>query len=127
MSYDDYLQNYIDQEYTSEDNGIPRYVFSAPGYEYGVVPPPDQSYTVVYDYYRIPVDLEKYDDVPSLPERFKHILIDGAMYHAYMFRSNEQAASIAKGKFEEGIKKMRTMLINKNDYMRSTYIQKGRG
>jgi hypothetical protein len=39
-----------------------------------------------------------------------------------MFRSNEQAANIAKGKFEEGIKKMRILLINKYVYMQSTAI-----
>ena len=44
------------------------------------------------------------------------------MYHAYMFRSNEQAASLAKSKFDEGIKKMRIILINKYVYMQSTAI-----
>jgi hypothetical protein len=44
------------------------------------------------------------------------------MYHAYMFRSNEQAATLAKTKFDEGIKKMRILLINKYVYMQSTAI-----
>jgi len=39
-----------------------------------------------------------------------------------MFRSNEQAANIAKNKFEEGIKKMRILLINRYVYMQSTAI-----
>jgi hypothetical protein len=39
-----------------------------------------------------------------------------------MFRSNEQAASLAKSKFDEGIKKMRIILINKYVYMQSTAI-----
>lgn len=125
ISYDDYLKNYISQEYDSSKIDIPTMVFHAPGNEYGVSPAPDNSYEVVYEYYRIPVDLEKYYDVPALPERFKHVIVEGAMYHAYMFRSNEQAASIAKSKFEDGIKKMRIMLINENDYMRSTVISRG--
>jgi hypothetical protein len=39
-----------------------------------------------------------------------------------MFRSNEQAATISKAKFDEGLKKMRIILINKYVYMSSTYI-----
>jgi cell fate regulator YaaT (PSP1 superfamily) len=50
------------------------------------------------------------------------------MYHAYMFRSNEQAANIAKTKFEEGLKRMRIILVNRYTYMRSTaIIQTGSG
>jgi hypothetical protein len=93
--------------------------------EWLVVPAPDQTYEVVYEYYRVPVDLLNDTDVPAVPERFKHVLIDGAMYHAYMFRSNEQAANLAKNKFEEGIKRMRTMLVNRVSYMRSTAINRG--
>jgi hypothetical protein len=39
-----------------------------------------------------------------------------------MFRSNEQAANLAKTKFEEGLKRMRTILVNRYTYMRSTAI-----
>jgi hypothetical protein len=123
LTYDEYLQSYITQEHTSDTSyrGIPAKVFHATGNEFGVVPAPDKNYEIVYEYYRIPVDLEKYDDVPAVPERFRHTVVDGAMYHAYMFRSNEQAASISKGKFEEGIKRMRTMLMNRYEYVKSTF------
>lgn len=124
MTYDDYLQRFVDQEYSADTSkqDVPTYVFHAPSLEWGVVPAPDQAYAIAYEYYRIPVDLSSYTDVPSIPERFKQVILDGAMYHAYMFRSNEQAANIAKGKFEEGIKKMRILLINKYMYMQSTAI-----
>lgn len=129
LSYDDYLTNYIDQEYASDASklDVPRMVFQSPSQEFGIVPAPNQNYEVVYEYYRIPVDMISYTDVPCVPERFKHIIIDGAMYHAYMFRSNEQAASLSKSKFEEGVKRMRIILINKNTYMRSTYIPRAVG
>lgn len=129
VDYDDYLTTAIDQEYgdNTSKRQIPNTVFQAPSLEWGVVPPPDQAYEVVYEYYRVPVDLESATDVPSIPERFRHVIVDGAMYHAYMFRSNEQAANIAKGKFEEGLKRMRTILVNRFVYMRSTAIQSGSG
>ena len=120
-SYEDYLTNAISQEYSTDTSklAVPTKVFHCPSLEYGVSPAPDQAYTVFYEYYRIPVDLESYSDVPSIPERFRHVIIDGAMFYAYMFRGNEQSANIAKGKFEEGVKRMRTMLVNRYTYMRS--------
>jgi hypothetical protein len=124
ITYDDYLQRYVDQEYSTDSSkrDVPSYVFHAPSLEWGVVPAPDQAYEIAYEYYRIPVDLSSATDVPSVPERFKQVILDGAMYHAYMFRSNEQAASLAKTKFDEGIKKMRILLINRYVYMQSTAI-----
>ena len=43
---------------------------------------------------------------------FKHIIIDGAMYHCYMFRDNAQSAAMAKQKFDEGLKAMRSIVAN---------------
>jgi hypothetical protein len=124
ITYDDYLQRFVDQEYSTDTSNreVPSYVFHAPSLEWGVVPAPDKAYEIAYEYYRIPVDLSSDTDVPSIPERFKQVILDGAMYHAYMFRSNEQAATLAKTKFDEGIKKMRILLINKYVYMQSTAI-----
>lgn len=122
VAYEDYLESSVDQEYRTDKREVPKFVFHCPSLEYGVTPAPDQAYEILYEYYRIPVDLENATDVPSIPERFRHVIVDGAMYHAYMFRSNEQAANIAKGKMEEGIKHMRTMLVNRYSYMRSTAI-----
>ena len=130
VDYEDYLEQSVDQEYgdNTSKREVPDAVFHAPSLEWGVVPPPDKDYEVVYEYYRVPVDLESATDVPSIPERFRHVIIDGAMYHAYMFRSNEQAANLAKAKFEEGLKRMRTILVNRYVYMRSTaIIQSGSG
>lgn len=124
ISYEDYLEKSVGQEYSEEAAGreVPAFVFHAPSNEYGVSPAPDKAYNIAYEYYRIPVDLENSTDVPNIPERFKHVIVDGAMYHAYMFRSNEQAANLAKAKMDEGIKKMRTMLVNRYSEMRSTAI-----
>jgi hypothetical protein len=124
ISYEDYLDRYIDHEYTTDTNKrtVPTFVFQTPSLEYGVVPAPDQAYELLYEYYRVPVDLESYDDVPDIPERFRHVIVDGAMFYAYMFRGNEQSANIAKQKYEEGIKRMRSMLVNRYSYVRSGMI-----
>jgi len=124
LTYEEYLKRFVDQEYTTDTGtrGLPLYVIQAPSEEYLVSPAPDQAYTLVFEYYTIPTDLSLYSDVPTIPERFKHVIIDGAMYHAYMFRGNEQSAAISKQKFDEGIKRMRTILINRYTYMSSSYI-----
>lgn len=124
MQYEDYLEKAVDQEYSTDTSKltIPKSVVHAPSLQWLVVPAPDQTYEIVYEYYRVPVELVSSTDAPVVPNRFRHVIIDGAMYYAYMFRSNEQAANLAKDKFEEGIKRMRTMLVNRVSYVRSTAI-----
>jgi hypothetical protein len=52
------------------------------------------------------------------------VIVEGAMYTAYMFRGETQEATIMKANFEEGIKNMRTLYINRYDYISSTLINR---
>ena len=124
IAYEEYLTKYVDYEYNTDTGirGVPISVFRAPNQEYGVVPPPNNAYTLVYEYYRLPVDLVNATDVPSLPEQFRHVIVDGAMYYAYIFRGNTQDATLLQSKFQEGIKNMRSLYINRYNYLRSTMI-----
>jgi hypothetical protein len=126
LDYKEYLEKYIDYEYNSSSSmrTVPKFVVRAPSQELILVPTPDKAYELVYEYYRNPVDLELYDDVPSIPVEFKHIIADGAMFYAYQFRGDTQAAQITQAKFQEGIKYMRTLHINHYDYVRSTMIER---
>lgn len=126
INYDEYLEKFVDQEYNTDTSlqGPPQYVFRTPGLEYGIVPAPDKAYELIYEYYRLNVSLVNATDVPAIPEIYRHVIIEGAMYYAYLFRSNEQAAVIAKDKFEKGIKNMRTILINRYEYVRSTALNR---
>ena len=124
LNYKEYLDKYIDYEYNSSASmqTVPSFVVRAPSQEFLLVPTPDKAYELVYEYYRNPVELELFDDVPSIPIEFKHIIVDGAMFYAYQFRSDTQAAQISQAKFETGIKYMRSLYINQYDYVRSTMI-----
>lgn len=124
MSYEEYLDKYVDYEYTTEEDvrGLPDYVFRAPSFEYGMVPPPKHDYELVYEYYRLPVDLINATDVPAIPEQFRSVIVDGAMYNAYLFRGNSQDANTALGRFMDGIKNMRTLYINRYEYVRDTRV-----
>jgi hypothetical protein len=126
MDYQEYLDKYIDYEYntSSSKRSVPKFVVRAPSQEFLILPTPDKDYEIDYEYYRNPVELELYDDVPSVPLEFKHIIVDGAMFYAYQFRGDAQASQIAQQKFQEGIKYMRSLYINSYDYIRSTVIQK---
>lgn len=128
LSYEEYLDKFIDQEYNSDTSLLdtPEYVFRAPGPEFGIVPAPKEDYELVYEYYRNTINLVNATDVPSIPEMYRNVIVDGAMYYAYMFRGNTQDAAVAKTKFEQGIKTMRIMLINRYDYVRSTAIQQNK-
>jgi len=129
VSYEEYLEKAVSQEYKTltENNSMPNYVFHAPSLEYGLVPPPDLAYTVIYEYYRVPVDMVNAQDVPAVPERVKHIIVDGSMYYADLFRGDTQMATVALQKFEDGIKHMRSMLINRYDYLRSYMVSNNQG
>jgi hypothetical protein len=124
ISYEEYLDRYIDAEYNTDDSlyGLPRFVFRAPNQEYGVYPAPDKDYELVYEYYRLPVDLLNPTDVPTVPEQFRYVIVDGAMYYAYLFRGNTQDSNLMFNKFEAGIKDMRSIYINRYEYVRDTRV-----
>lgn len=122
VSYEEYLENNVDQEYKDANYQLPRFVFRTPDLQYGVSPAPDQEYTVVYEYYRLSTDLILHSDVPNIPEQFRQVIIDGAMYYAYLFRNSADEAQLSYQLFTQGIKSMRSMYINRYDYLRSTVL-----
>jgi len=121
LTYSEYLDTYIDQEYETDTTrgSTPNYVVRTPDQEYAIVPMPNAAYEVEYEYYMEPVDLELYSDIPTVPDQFRHVVVDGAMYYAYMFRDNIEMANLSQSKFENGIKQMRTLLVNENAYFRA--------
>mgnify|MGYP006928163832 FL=1 len=128
ISYEEYLDKYVDIEYNSSESlrALPQYVFRTPSLEFGFVSLPDKAYTVVYEYYRLPVDLINSTDVPSIPEQFKYTLLNGAMHFAYMFRGESQEAQMTQQRFTDEIKSMRSLYINRYDYLRSTVVAPNR-
>jgi hypothetical protein len=113
IQYNEYTRMYLDDELnTSVAGEVPRYVAKAKNSDFVIAPKPNKEYTLELEYFIVPADLSLYDDVPTIPESFKHVILDGAMYHCYMFRDNAQSATLAKQKFDEGLKAMRSLLVN---------------
>lgn len=122
LSYEEYLDKYADMEYNSNLTGTPRYVVRTPSRELMFVPSPDKAYEVIYEYFVTSFDLQKSGDIPTIPEQYRHVIVDGAMYYAYVFRGDMQSANATINKFEQGIKQMRTLNINRTDYLRDTRV-----
>ena len=124
LNYEEYLDKHADIEYNSSSDvrGVPQYVVRAPSRELLFVPSPDKAYEVVYEYYTNGVDMDKAADVATIPEPYRHIVVDGAMYYAYVFRGDTQSAQLSQGKFKEGIKSMRSININRTEYLRDTRV-----
>lgn len=128
IAYEDYLENYLDDEYNTSNTSIrslPKRVFRTPDQQYGVHPVPNYAYELVYEYYKNTVVLDNATDVPVYPEQFRPVIVDGAMYYAYTFRGNTQDATLHLQKFNDGIKDMRSLYINRYEYIRDTRILKG--
>ena len=127
ISYEDYIQNYRTSDDTGDlDNGddAPIVVYQTFEEKFGVTPVPNASYEVEYVYWAFPAELTLYDDVCAIPDRFKHVIIDGAMMFMMRFRSNEQSAAMHQNNFESGIKAMRRILMDDPIAIRSTVINR---
>lgn len=129
IAYDEYIQKYRESDDSGDSSGIsaPNLVYQTNSDKFGVTPLPDGAYEVEYSYWSFPADLTLYTDVPVIPNRFKGVVVDGAMMYMMRFRSNEQSASIHQQNFEEGIKTMRRVLIDEPLQIRSTVVAGGQG
>ena len=127
ITYDKYLTQYRPSEDMNGSSGYmaPARVYQTQEMKFGVNPLPDAAYEVEYKYWSYAPDLSDSADVPVIPDRFKHVIIDGAMMYLMMFRSNEQSASIHRDKFQDGIKMMRRLLLDEPLSVTSTAIQQG--
>jgi len=129
MSFEEYTQNVRASDDSGDQvngDGPPIRVYQTLGESFGVTPIPNAAYEVEYVYWSYPSDMTVYDDVAVIPDRFKHVVIDGAMMFMMRFRSNEQSAAMHQNNFEDGIKSMRRVLMDDAISVRSTVIGKAR-
>jgi len=110
-----------------EDGGVPRSIIRTPDNNYLLHPYPDKAYTLVFDFYTFPSDLSAHSDTTSIPDRFAPIIVDGASAFVYQYRGEMQQYQLNFARFEQGIKNMQSLLINKFEYVRSTVVLRPRG
>jgi hypothetical protein len=122
---DEWYKKHRDNDYASGSNGIsvPRYIFPSHGNGYGVSPSPDKAYTLKFRYYQNYSDISAADDVTRIPDSYDTVLVDGALYHLYMFKDNLESSQASFMAFEQGIKDLQTLYINNYEYVRDTRVR----
>jgi len=110
-----------------EDGGVPKNIVRTPDNNYLLFPYPDKQYTLLFDFYTFPSDLSAHGDITTVPDRFAPVIVDGAAAFVYQYRGELQQYQLNFGRFEQGIKNMQSLLINKYEYIRSTVVARPRG
>ena len=101
---------------------VPTHVVRTPDNNYLLFPYPHKSFSIKYDFFTFPTDMSAHGDTTTIPDRFAAIIVDGATAFVYQYRGELQQYGINFELFEQGIKHMQSLLVNRFDYIRSTYI-----
>jgi len=129
ISFEEYTQRYRgldDQADSGSGISAPQRIYQTYESKFGVTPVPDNSYEIEYVYWKFPADLVLFNDTCLIPDRFNHVLIDGAMMYMMRFRSNDQSAAIHQQNFDNGIRSMRRILMDDPLDIRSTVVQRNK-
>ena len=105
-----------------DQGGVPEHVIRTPDNNYLLYPFPNKSYSIKFDHFTFPSDMSAVTDTTSIPERFDAVIVDGATAFVYQYRGETAQYQLNFQRFEQGIKNMQTLLVNKFQYVRSTYI-----
>ena len=121
ITYEEFARNHreTDVSIDSSSYGIPEYVYPTQDGKFGLHPVPDRgNYTILFEYWTTHTELSNYDDSPTLATRHQDIVVSRAKYYAYMLRGDVEMATMCLNQYQEGIKRMRIELINRDEMMR---------
>ena len=107
-----------------EQGGVPQYVSRTPDNNFLLYPFPTKGFTLKYDFFSFPTDMSASTDTTTIPDRFAAVIIDGATAFVYQYRGETNQYQLNFARFEQGIKNMQTLLVNRFEYIRSTFIPK---
>ena len=125
ITYTDYLRVYRDtEEDGTSTRSNPSVIYQTHDESYGVTPIPDQTYSIDYLYYSSPDDLSAFDSTTIVPDKFRYVIVDGAMMYMMRFRGNDGSAQIHEAKFKKGMYDMRRLLGDEKRYITSTVINR---
>lgn len=116
----------LDLQLSTGGFNTPRYVIKGDDGNIILSPPPDTIYTIYYDAWTDPTALALYTDVCVIPDKYNYVIVDGAIYYGYDFRSDQAAQDRAKKKFDDGVQEMLRELVKPTDGFQSTMISNNR-
>jgi len=103
--------------------GIPDFVFPSHGSGFGVTQSPNAAYEVTFKYYLNYTDIVAASDTTRIPDGFDYVLVDGALYHMYLFKDNTESAQAAYATFDQGLQNLQTVYINNYASITDTRIR----
>ena len=111
---DEWYRHHRDTDFSagSTGRGIPDFIFPSHGSGFGVTPSPSAAFEVTFKYYLNYTDIVAATDTTRIPDGFDYVLVDGALYHMYLFKDNTESAQAAYATFDQGIKNLQTIYIN---------------
>lgn len=123
IDYQKYVQNFRALDDDNTTGAVPQLVYDTYSDSFGVYPNPNAAYQIEYTYWSVSSDMQLYNDECIIPTRFDHVIVDGAMMILMRFRSNDQSAEIHQRNFENGIRKMRRVVMDQPFKVTSTVIE----
>lgn len=129
IKQDEWYKYFRDQDFEAGPSGsdIPKYVFASHGSGFGVSPVPDKPYTLTFRYFLNFADLQDANDLTRVPAAFSSVIVDGALFHMYMFKDNPESAGIAMQAFSTGLKALENLYLNNSKYIYDGRVNFGGG
>jgi hypothetical protein len=123
--YEEYLDKHVDADINGLTHvGTPSKVYRSPDLGFVVYPAPREGMEIIYEYYALPPDLGGPNDVPFVPEQFRHVIVNGAVAYVYKFRGDVEGHLSQLNEFKQQIKEMRAIYQNRYEEVRSTYLRR---
>lgn len=100
--------------------GKPTQIFSTDFEGFGFSPTPDNSaFAVEFDMFFETETVSAFDDIPLVPARYHDVIVARVKYFAHQLRGNSESAQLSLRDYENGVRRMRSELIQKKNYMRA--------
>ena len=125
ISYDDWVRRFSEKDLMnlSTNYDCPVYAYKTQSGKLGLTPIPDRNdYRIVFEYWKEHTELSAHGDTPDLDDRYADLIVSKASYYAYNLRSDPEHAMIANKEFKDGLKRLRTDLVSKQEYMRDERV-----
>ena len=93
--------------------GDPRFVIRSPdSRKFGLSPIPDKVYRAWFYAWDLPTALDAHGDTTVFPDVYTPVLMARARYHFHQFKDAPQQAAFALEDYKQGLKQMRSALMN---------------
>ena len=126
MTYDGFLQGAFRKDVAVNDSqyGRPLFVYRTPDHKsFGLSPIPKfDDYTVFYEYYKTHTELSAHGDTMDLPDIYAGVIVNRAKYYLYKLKNDVPMANISNAEYEEGVRRIRTEMLNHIEYMKDTRV-----